>query len=84
LKSFGGTLSVASVGDGLSSIEMFCGLNVKNAFHMPVVPPAPGLGFFANTFNGRLNFCLTSSSTVLTDTEHHRLAELLEIELQNL
>jgi len=58
LKSFGGTLSMASVGDGLSAIESIDASPVLNAFHMPMVPPAPGLGFFVNTFQGRLNICL--------------------------
>ncbi len=81
LKSFAGTFSMASVGDGLSVIQSVAGLSVKNAFHMPLVPPAPGLGFFANTFAGRLNFCLTSYSRLLSDEEHTELAELLKREL---
>ena len=81
LKSFAGTCSMASVGDGLSAIQSVGGLSVKNAFHMPMVPPAPGLGFFANTFAGRLNFCLTSYSRILSDAEHAELAELLKYEL---
>ncbi len=81
LKSFAGTCSMASVGDGLSAIRSVGGLSVKNAFHMPLVPPAPGLGFFANTYDGRLNFCLTSYSRILSDAEHTELAELLKREL---
>jgi len=81
LKSFGGTFSVANVGDGLSSIGSVSGLAVQNVFHMPIIPPAPGLGFFSNTFAGRLNFCLTSYSGVLSDEEHAALVELLKREL---
>lgn len=84
LNEFAGTFSMASVGEGLSAIEPVAGCPVKNSFHMPMVPPAPGIGFFANTFNGKLNFCLTSSNTVLTDTEHHQLRKLLEVELHSL
>lgn len=74
---------MASVGDGLSTVQSVGGLSVKNAFHMPLVPPAPGLGFFANTFDGKLNFCLTSYSGVLSNNEHTELAELLKRELLN-
>ena len=81
LKSFAGTFSMASIGDGLSTVQSVGGLSVKNAFHMPLVPPAPGLGFFANTFAGRLNFCLTSYSGVLSAKEHDELAELLKQKL---
>jgi hypothetical protein len=81
LKSFAGTFSMASVGDGLSAVQSVAGLAVKNAFHMPLVPPAPGLGFFANMFEGKLNFCLTSYSRMLSDEEHAELAELLKSKL---
>jgi len=84
LKSFAGTFSMASVGDGLSAIESVAGLTVRNAFHMPMLPPAPGLGFFANTFGGRLNLCLTSYSGVLSDKEHTELIGLLKRELLSL
>jgi hypothetical protein len=81
LKSFAGTFSMASVGAGLSTVKSVAGTPVLNVFHMPLVPPAPGLGFFANTFAGRLNFCLTSYSGVLSAKEHDELAELLKQKL---
>lgn len=81
LKQFAGTFSMASVGDGLSAVDAVAGCPVRNAFHMPVVPPAPGLGFFANTFQGRLNICVTSSDGVLDRAEHEQLAEQLKTRL---
>ncbi len=80
LNEFAGTFSMASVGDGLSDMEPVAGCSVKNCFHMPMVPPAPGLGFFANSFQGRMNLCLTSSTQVLSDDEHARLSELLRFD----
>lgn len=77
LNVFAGTFSMASVGEGLSGIAPPGGCPVKNAFHTPVVPPAPGLGLFVNSFCGRLNLCVTSTGAVLSDTEHNRLLEIL-------
>jgi hypothetical protein len=78
LKAFAGTFSMASVGKGLSDIETVDGCPVKNAFHTPMIPPAPGLGFFVNSFRGRLNICLTSTGAVLSRFKHNRLLELLQ------
>jgi hypothetical protein len=77
LNEFAGSFSMASVGEGLSAVEPVAGCQVQNVFHMPMVPPAPGIGFFANTFRDRLNFCLTSSTQVLSDDEHKKLFEML-------
>jgi hypothetical protein len=63
---------------GLSDFKAVDGCPVKNAFHTPMIPPAPGLGFFVNSFRGRLNICLTSTGAVLSRFEHNRLLELLQ------
>jgi len=81
LKKFAGTFNVANVGDGLSSIQSIAGLTINNAFHMPMIPPATGFGFFINTFQGRLNLCLTSASRILSDDEHSELTQLLKRDL---
>lgn len=73
LRTFMGSFSLAHVGDGLSRLNSWMGLPVQNAFHMPLVPPLPGLGFFANTVGGRLNLCITSYSGVLSDAGHEEL-----------
>lgn len=78
LNEFAGTFSMASVGDGLSELEPVDGCAVQNGFHMPMVPPAPGLGFFANMFRGRLNLCLTSTTQTLSDEEHAKLLDCLK------
>jgi hypothetical protein len=78
LNQFAGTFSMASVGDGLSALEPVDGCAVQNVFHMPMVPPSPGLGFFANMFQGKLNLCLTSTSWTLSDEEHAKLLSCLK------
>jgi len=83
LSRLGGTFSIASVGNGLSGIEPLGDSTVQNVFHMPMVPPTPGLGFFANTFGSQMNFCLTSSSGVLSEEEHAQLVGVLRRELFN-
>lgn len=77
LKSFGGTLSMASVGDGLSEIGSVGGCALKNAFHMPMVPPVPGVGVFVNTFENRLNICVSTSAAVFSEPEHTAFVERL-------
>ena len=81
LNEFAGTFSMASVGEGLSTIEPVAECSVENCFHMPMVPPAPGLGFFVNSFQGHFNLCLTSSTQVLSDKEHSKLTQLLKRDL---
>ncbi len=78
LKTFGGTFSMASVGDGLSAIESIDSCAVRNAFHMPAVPPAPGIGFFVNTFQNRLNLCFSSCESMLSADEHNQWVQSLQ------
>jgi hypothetical protein len=47
----------------------FMGGVVENIFHMPRVPVPPGLGFFSNYFNGRLNLVISYLDGLLSDEE---------------
>ncbi len=47
----------------------FMGAKIENLFHMPRVPVPPGLGFFTNYFNGRLNIVLSHLDGLLKDEE---------------
>ncbi|RJQ13941.1 MAG: hypothetical protein C4560_13185 [Nitrospiraceae bacterium] len=50
------------------------GAKIENVFHMPRVPVPPGLGFFSNYFDGRLNLVISYLDGMLGDEE----ANLLE------
>lgn len=43
--------------------------SIDNLFHMPRVPVPPGLGFFSNYFNGRLNLVISYLDGLLGDHE---------------
>jgi hypothetical protein len=45
------------------------GRKVLELFHMPRVPVPPGLGFFSNYFNGRLNLVISYLDGLLRDDE---------------
>jgi NRPS condensation-like uncharacterized protein len=49
------------------------GAEIKNFFHMPRVPSPPGLGFFFNHFNGRLNLVIPYLDGLLQDREINML-----------
>ncbi len=42
---------------------------VANIFHMPRVPVPPGLGFFSNYYNSKLNVVISYLDGVLTDDD---------------
>ncbi len=69
-RDFAGSFSVANVGGGLSDLTSMGGCHVRNVFHMPLVPPAPGLGFFLNSWQERINLTLVSFDAVLSAAEH--------------
>jgi len=57
------------LGDRPGQLTEFMGLRIKNLFHTPRVPVPPGLGFFFNYFNGRLNFVISCLDGLLSDEE---------------
>jgi hypothetical protein len=54
---------------GRSSYESddFMGVRVNNLFHMPRVPAPPGLGFFSNYYNKKLNIVISCLDGLLGD-----------------
>lgn len=52
----------------------FMGSPVENLWHMPRVPLPPGIGFFCNSFNGRLNLTMAYLDGLLSEAE----ADLVE------
>ncbi len=53
------------------------GAKIEDVFHMPRVPVPPGLGFFSNYFNGRLNLVISYLEGLMGDDE----VDVLEKEL---
>lgn len=45
------------------------GAKIEDVFHMPRVPVPPGLGFFSNYFNGRLNLVISYLDGLMSDDE---------------
>lgn len=52
----------------------FMGADIGNIFHMPRVPAPPGLGFFSNTCDDRLNLVISSLDGLFTVEDLERLA----------
>jgi hypothetical protein len=52
----------------------FMGAEIENIFHMPRVPAPPGLGFFSNTCDDRLNLVISWLDGIFTDDDIERLA----------
>ena len=45
------------------------GTGIENVFHMPRVPSPPGLGFFSNYYNGRLNLVISYLDGLISNEE---------------
>ncbi len=59
----------------------FLGTGVRNLIHTPHVPIPPGLGFFLNFFNGRLNLVVSHIDGLLQDGEARQLVSGMKKEL---
>ncbi|VGO12045.1 hypothetical protein PDESU_00594 [Pontiella desulfatans] len=63
------SFSLGSVGKSLFEGETFCGHAIKKLYHMPLIPPQVGLGFFFSQINGRLTLGMAWRDGALTDRE---------------
>jgi len=63
------TFLFSYLGNRPGRLIKFMGLKIKNLIHMPRVPAPPGLGFFFNNYNGRLNFVISYLDGLLSDEE---------------
>lgn len=57
---------------------VFMELPVENVHHMPRVPPAPGVGLFFTSFQGRLNVVLSCLSGLLSPAESAEIMTTLD------
>jgi hypothetical protein len=59
----------------------FLGSGVTNMFHMPRVPAPPGLGFFSNYYQNRLNLVISWLDGLFTEAELHSLEHAIRSKL---
>jgi hypothetical protein len=76
LRGENGSFCFAYVGtSALNACPDFLGLPILNLFHMPRVPPPPGIGIFLNQYRGRYNVTFTHLDGMLTDDEARAIIE---------
>jgi len=69
LKGKMATFAFSHLGKSAYQHPAFMGKPIENLFHMPRVPVPPGLGFFSNYYNKRLNVVISYLNGLLTDPE---------------
>lgn len=69
LKGKMATFVFSHLGKSAYQSKELMGAGVDTIFHMPRVPAPPGLGFFSNYYNGRLNLVISHLDGLLTDDE---------------
>ena len=57
------------------------GTGIENIFHMPRVPSPPGLGFFFNYYNNRLNLVISYLDGLISNEELNMLEGLIKEKL---
>ena len=62
------TFAFSHLGKSSYQHPLFMGRKVTELFHMPRVPVPPGLGFFSNYYNNRLNLVISYLDGLLTMT----------------
>ena len=68
------TCAFACLGENVSNADRFAGLEVHNIFHLPRVPPAPGVGIFFSEFQSRLTMTVSYLEGVLEEREAKELS----------
>lgn len=69
LKGKMATFAFSHLGKSAYQHGEFMQAKITNLFHMPRVPVPPGMGFFSNYFNGRLNIVMSFLDGLMTDDE---------------
>ena len=69
LKGRMATFVFSHLGKSLYQSTEFMDGSVENIFHMPRVPVPPGLGFFSNYYDGRLNLVISYLDGLLAEGE---------------
>ena len=71
------SFNTADLGDWPSSLEECFGRRVLNAYHIPVVPPRPGVGVFFNRCQSRNNLVVSWNEGVVSEEEAARIIEVV-------
>jgi len=71
------SFNCADLADWPATLAERFGRKVVNAFHVPVVPPRPGIGVFFNRCGGRNNLVVSWIEGVVTDIEAARIVEVI-------
>jgi hypothetical protein len=75
------SFNCADVGDFPAAIDRCFGRRVVNAYHIPAVPPRPGIGVFFNRCAGRSNLVVGWIEGVVTDNDVTRIVEIVREEM---
>ena len=71
------SFNCADLADWPRALEECFGRRVVNAYHVPVVPPRPGIGVFFNRCGSRTNLVVSWIEGVVSEAEVARIIELV-------
>ena len=71
------SFNCADLADWPAALAECFGRKVVNAYHVPVVPPRPGIGVFFNRCGGRSNLVVSWIEGVVTEAEAARIVEVI-------
>ena len=71
------SFNCADLADWPRALEECFGRRVVNAYHVPVVPPRPGIGVFFNRCGSRSNLVVSWIEGVVSEAEVARIIELV-------
>jgi len=75
------SFNCADLADWPSTLAECFGRKVVNAYHVPVVPPRPGIGVFFNRCGARNNLVVSWIEGVATEVEAERVLEVVSAEM---
>ncbi|HEX3179607.1 MAG TPA: hypothetical protein VHZ49_23250 [Methylomirabilota bacterium] len=75
------SFNCADVTDFPAALACCFGRRVTNAYHVPAVPPRPGIGVFFNRCAGRSNLVVAWIDGVVTDPDVTRIVETVREEM---
>jgi hypothetical protein len=75
------SFNCADLADWPQALAVCFGRKVVNAYHVPVVPPRPGIGVFFNRCGAQNNVVVSWIEGVATETEAERILEVVRQEM---